>query len=92
MKIHQFDPAFTETLAHYVGAAVGLTLVIWLLAIALQKKNIFYLRRGLWPFFYVYDLIRRYKRTNRPLTPQTALPQAMLYFVLEETPRESNPI
>jgi len=59
-EIHEFTK---ETLANYVGAAVGLTLFTSWLALALQKDSSFYpsdsgvLRRTLWPLFYVYGTI-----------------------------------
>lgn len=63
MNVREMHDSTNETLAKYIGAAVGLTLLTSWLAITLQKDSFFYpsdssvLRRTLWPLFYVHGVI-----------------------------------
>ena len=63
MNVREINNSTNETLAHYVWAAVGLTLFVSWLAIALQKDSSFHQRnsgvlyRTLWPLFYARGIL-----------------------------------
>ena len=68
----------TETLAHYIESVIGLTLFTSWAVIALQKDSSFYpsdstvLRRTLWPFYYVYDVISRIRARQKSANRRSA--------------------
>jgi hypothetical protein len=63
MNVREINNSTNETLAHYVWVAVGFTLFVSWLVVALQKDSSFHqrnsgvLRRTLWPLFYAHALI-----------------------------------
>jgi len=87
MNVREIDNSTNQTLTHYVGAAVGLTLFTSWLVIAVQKDSSFHrknsgvLHRTLWPLFYAHDLISTEirggieptgRRSSRDIRPSSA--------------------